>query len=466
MVSPIHQKLFNDLKHPDEDVRTLSAMTLMKVNLDLENYDTYVRLLKESAKDESVAVRYFSRRALHRLLSQGELPIIEQNTDLELVERLYSPDSREQIAAALELGKRKKPQAKEPLLRQLSGETDCYVRSALISSLGKLGQKDVLEKIKPFLADEDPRVRANAVEASAALESADSNLSYLVVMLDDPDNRVRATAAKVLGHFGEEKILTCLEMMIFSGEQWLRQSALYALESVVLPGIEKLIIRILKDADIPLQVTCLKLLENYNTHQVRRFLSSYLQNETKKVARTAKNSLAKLKDQEIQNTNGEEAFREKLNNLVSQGDILKISPSGFLRFKAESQQEKYENHLFETGEYVFGLYKEGEIKDSELQQLGSQIIKFEFIYSKKMEEFRKTGEGKLGNLMKAIFSKNVAENDPTIKYTAERKKRAIIDLGLKALEKFRHKTINYPLLESFTKGLSNIIQDLDLAPNP
>lgn len=80
-----------------------------------------------------------------------------------------------------------------PHLREaLASEEDPAVLAALCASLGRLGESEALEALRPHRASEDPGVRSAALEASLRLApSEDERLAWIEEGLSDPCGSVR-----------------------------------------------------------------------------------------------------------------------------------------------------------------------------------------------------------------------------------------------------------------------------------
>lgn len=82
-----------------------------------------------------------------------------------------------------------------------------------------------------IISDPDPRVRANAVEMIEEL--GDERLFFLLFRLkNDPHNRVRANAIKALYAFGRERVLEDLRHMLSSSDTKMQASALWVVSEL------------------------------------------------------------------------------------------------------------------------------------------------------------------------------------------------------------------------------------------
>jgi len=81
--------------------------------------------------------------------------------------------------------------------RRLDEETSLHVVSAIVKAVGLLGRSDEMAFLGQYLAHEDPRVRANAIEGMARSEAA-GRFNLYAAMLGDEHHRVRINAAVAL----------------------------------------------------------------------------------------------------------------------------------------------------------------------------------------------------------------------------------------------------------------------------
>lgn len=122
-------------------------------------------------------------------------------------------------------------------LATLASEQNPFIRATLIVAVGKLGSKQNMDALTPFLNDADVRVVANAVEALEALGNPKCVESLLTVM-SHPDNRVRANVSKAIWKFAQTNVTACrliidrLKGMLFSSKPQMRESAIFALGEI------------------------------------------------------------------------------------------------------------------------------------------------------------------------------------------------------------------------------------------
>ena len=131
----------------------------------------------------------------------------------------------------------REPAAAPLLVRRFREEPDSKVRATMVVALGKLlGRKvDSMDALEPSLADSDPRVRANGIQALAQIGITES-ASLVAPFINDPESRIRANAAVAFGRLnmeqGTDEAREILLGMYDSGEEVLQLSALFGLGEI------------------------------------------------------------------------------------------------------------------------------------------------------------------------------------------------------------------------------------------
>lgn len=113
------------------------------------------------------------------------------------------------------------------LVARLRPETHHKVLASLLVAVGKLGTKEQMGPLGEFIDHEEPRVRANVIEALIHLNTT-SALPIILPLLADPNSRVRASAARALDRLGPTRVMDVLTKMMKSPHKWMRGSAVYA----------------------------------------------------------------------------------------------------------------------------------------------------------------------------------------------------------------------------------------------
>ncbi len=131
-----------------------------------------------------------------------DLPgLIAQMNDLESAVRRW---------AARDLGSH--PAAAAALGARLVVEADSSVRSALFSSLARLGGDDVVTAVLPLLRSEDPELRNGAIEVLSSLP--DAVAPHIDALLRDGDSDVRIFTVNLLGDLHHARLVAWLEHVL------------------------------------------------------------------------------------------------------------------------------------------------------------------------------------------------------------------------------------------------------------
>lgn len=142
------------------------------------------------------------------------------------------------------LGRLRALEAREPLLQLLSKESDMYVKSAIIRSLGLIGNKADIKTVAAYLGDQEALLRRQAARAlfdlndksasadaaakiggekddytrvemlNAALLHEGGKVEHAIALakvLTSQDRAARMRAAEVLGYYGNKETLADLE---------------------------------------------------------------------------------------------------------------------------------------------------------------------------------------------------------------------------------------------------------------
>ncbi|MBT3783720.1 HEAT repeat domain-containing protein [bacterium] len=121
------------------------------------------------------------------------------------------------------------------LLNTLAAEWNNDCRATLAMALGSLGKKEFVKALFPLLKDENPRVRANTIEAIGKSMDRRFVLRYLEESLNDPNNRSRANAALAIWLMGSKKGLQILLTMAADNDPLHSCSGLFGIGEVFVP---------------------------------------------------------------------------------------------------------------------------------------------------------------------------------------------------------------------------------------
>ncbi|MEK7863420.1 MAG: HEAT repeat domain-containing protein, partial [Chloroflexota bacterium] len=221
-------RLLAGLEHLDETVRIESLQKLVSAP-----GAPLLRVLRKTARfDASPTVRAEAVRLLVEVaerLSGTDLSGSGTGADdsTRRLVLLNDPDSKVRAQAVAALTMSFDARVPEILMTALEREKDPGVLETLIQALASEGAS-VAPKLIVFLAHEDARVRAAAVEVLGDTKD-DSALTHLVPLLEDKHERVRVAAVRALRSARQEAVLACVdEMLKRTGERDVR-AALYVL---------------------------------------------------------------------------------------------------------------------------------------------------------------------------------------------------------------------------------------------
>ncbi|MDN5280240.1 MAG: repeat-containing taxis protein [Clostridiales bacterium] len=107
-------------------------------------------------------------------------------------------------------------------------ETDTFLLSMMLTVIRDHKPQNVINRCVQLLKHDDDRVRANAIEAAAAVEVA-SSADFIYPLLNDKNSRVAANAVVALGSIGRIDIYSEIKKLLNKGREAFRQSALYVI---------------------------------------------------------------------------------------------------------------------------------------------------------------------------------------------------------------------------------------------
>ena len=160
-----------------------------------------------------------------RFASVNSLGILrDPSTSKALAEKLKDPDPRMRKSASYALSRLQDKSAVPALLESLkqsrSTETalngqpkgDATVAASMLRSLGEMGDKAMIPKVKPFMEDPDPSVRIAAAHSLYLLGDS-TGLPMARKFLKDKNSGSRKMAVDILGHMGAPSDLAALRGM-------------------------------------------------------------------------------------------------------------------------------------------------------------------------------------------------------------------------------------------------------------
>ncbi len=199
---------------------------VMSFRLKAHYLESLVHVLREKSRFRYAFPTRLMSHAKHGAEGTGTVSDLERALDTQEVSvRLLAVE----VAAEL-----REPAAGPVLVRRFRQETDPKVRATMIAALGKLLRRraESLTALEPSLEDEDPRVRANGIEALAQIGITESSV-FLPPFAGDPEPRIRANTAVAFSKLdpdaGGQKGREILVEMSGSEEQSVQLSGLFGL---------------------------------------------------------------------------------------------------------------------------------------------------------------------------------------------------------------------------------------------
>ncbi|MFW5774934.1 MAG: HEAT repeat domain-containing protein [Chitinivibrionales bacterium] len=179
---------------------------------------------------------------LHPQVRQKLCTLMEQvhpTVIKEIAKDIYGEDEQRRLRAVQILGLMKKNPSVRDILAKLIQDRDQKVRATAINLLGKLIGPNDQQVLLSLLNDPDKRVRANTVEALESL----GNKRLVPILLrfrKDQNNRIRGNVIKALYTLGYTEIIPDLLEMLESDNNFMKATALWVV-SQICTGTEEVI---------------------------------------------------------------------------------------------------------------------------------------------------------------------------------------------------------------------------------
>ncbi len=110
------------------------------------------------------------------------------------------------------------------LLQKIELENDMNVKATLVKALGKINEDWIVPEIYRYLDHDNPRIRSNALESLGEFTQSEVT-DRILQCVSDSNNRVSATAIKMLCDRGERSGFHQLDTMMRSSDFYRRASA-------------------------------------------------------------------------------------------------------------------------------------------------------------------------------------------------------------------------------------------------
>lgn len=147
----------------------------------------------------------------------------------DLTEELTSSDPQVRLQAAILLEHLRISGETKKVLVQAMKDPSNLVRSAVVRTIGAIGDKEAIYSLTECLRDPDARVRANTVETIANL-GEENVVHMLLPFADDKDNRVRGNALVGLKQYGNRDIVPAVSIMLTDSNEKMRATALWVIK--------------------------------------------------------------------------------------------------------------------------------------------------------------------------------------------------------------------------------------------
>jgi HEAT repeat protein len=256
------------LLHSEDEADRKRAVILLAKNINRGNFQ---RLQDLADFDDSLEVRFYAKKALNAVrakisqdssrrdkeagpVSSEELEkfragLLAEDEVLSVIHFLVENEMRDSLG---------------DLIGLLPKYAEARIILALLMAIARLGGDNEIKIIVPYLSHENPRIRANAIEA---LEQIGSFRTYpfLISKLDDEDNRVRANAVRSVRGLGACNTMKVLQAMVKAPGPAMRASAAYALQFFPEKKSLEFLAVLLTDSDLTVRNNASKTLQVLQT---------------------------------------------------------------------------------------------------------------------------------------------------------------------------------------------------------
>lgn len=264
---------------------------------------------------------------LSRLNAEPAPPVVTQaefepGSDNEIIALLNSTEATKRYIALSRLGEGEFFKFSDGFLAAFSQEQDAFLVSMMLTLLREKKLTAAFSRVRVLLNHSDDRVRANAVEALAAIDSAQAG-DYLLPMLRDKNGRVVANAIMGLHLANRIDVIAEIKGMLKQGREAFKHSALYVISQIREPFAVGLLERLISDHSPRVRDKAYDILQMYVNDRIAGSLR--LQQDVEKQIELDKNR--------------EKFFENSLDATFS--SLLKLIRAG------EKLEEEQEKKLFE-----------------------------------------------------------------------------------------------------------------------
>lgn len=244
-------KIFPLLDSEFFEARTLIVRLFGKLEIEDINQRQAIEALLDIERNEQLIAQIYAVLTM----------IPDEHYTDGLIEKVCNCDISLRFKIIYEIQMAANPKSMIFLARLFEKEANEKVRAMIIATMGLIGTADDVPLISPGLEDEDPRVRANAIESLDMVSSDEAVIELIVPYLQDFNNRVKANAAMSLWNRGGLRMLALLEKMLHENpDRWHRASAAYALGEIGNLQAQKVLIDCLDDSESVVRSNIIKAL--------------------------------------------------------------------------------------------------------------------------------------------------------------------------------------------------------------
>ncbi|MBI2945630.1 MAG: HEAT repeat domain-containing protein [Candidatus Wallbacteria bacterium] len=309
-------KICADLGHPDPQIKTFALMSITRLSKQIVDAPSEIReiaaRLRPLSSSDNPDVVFLARKASNHIdqhfkecladAGPQAVPPPPPAVPAEPPPAAAEPAAQAVAAAppapapapVLEVPKDPSTLDRPELLKWLGkAPTPTFLASLLIQIASK-GKSEDLEAVRPLLAHEDDRVRANAVEVFERL-AAPGQSSSIVPLLSDRNNRVRGNVVMALARFDHPAVPGTLAEMLDSTAMSMRETAAFVLSRIDKPFVEELLLKALSDPYEGVRMRATRALARYPTRPAVLALKRMLNDLDINICEAAAESLRSIK---------------------------------------------------------------------------------------------------------------------------------------------------------------------------
>lgn len=301
------KKILSDLENSNDKIVILALMYIPRLSTEISHTNKSLHLLKHSLENfqdhGSADISFLSAKAKNFLLRNwpelSNYKINEQAIDQNL-----DPDKQ---------------------IRDTPKNIDTQENTQFEPSETEVVDTPNLDEWIAQLKHQDPRVRSSAIEVCSSKMELEESQQYLIPLMQDENNRVRANAIVALKHLPTKDLSSSLKHMLESPRISMRESGIWAL-SKLKPDKHYLnfLFKALYDPYRDIRIRAIKALSLYAEKSVVIQMKRLLQDPDKQIVREANNTLELIGNKYVNQS------RNFQKNTESYGSIENIDKKSIL----------------------------------------------------------------------------------------------------------------------------------------